>query len=111
MTWRNTRKKLRETVQKTFGYSATLETTSGNVSGLTVRWHRKQEVVGETDDGFAAFVSDVDKLVFMSSELKGVELDSGQIVVLMAETGLVRFKVDVVYPEDFPNQTCEVLRQ
>lgn len=106
MSWRETRNAARRIVHATMAYVAALDTGTVQLTGLQVRWHRKQSLIGEMDEGYAAFVSDIDRIVFLTEEIPdGMELKRNQLLTLDDGTVL---KIKLVYPEDFPTITCEV---
>ena len=96
-------------VHETFSYLACLETGTDTVRDMNVRWHKKQEMIGETEEGYGSFMSDVERIIFLSDELidVGITLERGHRIVL--DGGEV-FDIQLVYPEDYPNITCEVTK-
>jgi hypothetical protein len=82
--------KARRDVHASLSVSARYESYSQEVivDGLSVRWHNKQQLVGDRDSGgYAQIIDGIERIVFMQDELqaKGVTLEGGDVIIIKAE--------------------------
>lgn len=82
--------KARRDVHASLSVSARYESYSQEVvfGGLSVRWHNKQQLVGDMDSGgYAQIIDGIERIIFMRDELAsaGITLEEGDTVVITAE--------------------------
>lgn len=81
--------KARRDVHASLSVSARYESYSQEVvvDDLSVRWHNKQQLVGDMDNGgYAQMIEGIERVIFLRSELqaKGVEVEEGDTLIITA---------------------------
>lgn len=82
--------KARRDVHASLSVSARYESYSQETvaNGLSVRWHNKQQLLGDLDSGgYAQFIDGIERIIFMQDELqtRGIVLEEGDVIIITAE--------------------------
>jgi len=92
---------MRKAVHAAFSYPVLV-----NGVALSARWHTKQRLIGQLENGgYAEILENLESLVFMADELeeKSVLLEQGtEVVITHPAYSSATFYLDVLMPNDGP---------